>query len=304
MQLPDLEAWAIFARVAELGSFAAAAEALGITQPTVSKAIARLERRVGTPLLHRTSRRMSLTAAGQAAVERATRLLAEGEAVEAAITAQAMSPRGHVRVAAPMSFGVAHLAPLLPTFMSRFPDVTLELALSDETVDLVGGGFDLAVRIGNLDDSSLVARRLCGVRILLVGAPAYFERMGRPKHPRELAAHHGLTYAYARSGAAWRFHHPRHGDYSIGVPSVLRANNAEALNPALLAGLGLALQPEFLVWRELRCGALEVALPGWQPPEIAVHVVMPPGRGRPARVQALVDHLARRLAQAPWAAEA
>ena len=302
MQLPDLEAWAIFARVAELGSFAATAESLGITQPTVSKAIARLEKRIGTPLLHRTSRRMTLTAAGQAAVERATRLLTEGEAVEAAVTAQAVSPRGHVRMAAPMSFGVAHLAPLLPAFMAKFPDVTIELALSDETVDIVGGGFDLALRIGNLDDSSLLARRLCGVRILLVGAPAYFEKAGRPRHPRDLAAHRGLTYAYARSGTAWRFHHPRHGDYSVGVPSVLRANNAEALTPALLAGMGLAVQPEFLVWRELKRGALEVAMPDWRPPEIAVHVVMPPGRGRPARVQALIDHLARRLAQAPWAA--
>jgi len=301
MKLPDLEAWAIFARVAELGSFASTAEALGITQPTVSKAIARLEKRIGTPLLHRTSRRMTLTAAGEAAVERASRLLADGEAVEAAVTAQAISPRGHVRMAAPMSFGVAHVAPLLPAFMTKFPDVTLELALSDETVDIVGGGFDLALRIGTLEDSSLVARRLCGVRILLVGAPAYFERFGRPKHPRDLGTQRGLTYAYARSGAAWRFHHARHGDYSVGVPSVLRANNAEALTPALLAGMGLALQPEFLVWRELRRGALEVALPGWQPPEIAVHVVMPPGRSRPARVQALVDHLARKLAQAPWA---
>ncbi|WP_408949855.1 LysR substrate-binding domain-containing protein [Lysobacter sp. Hz 25] len=300
-KLPDLEAWAIFAKVAETGSFARTAGEFGLSQATVSKAITRLETRLKTVLFHRTSRKMSLTESGRGALERASRILAEGEAVEAEITAQAASPRGQVRIAAPMSFGIAHLSPLLPEFMARYPDIALEIVFDDGVTDLIGGGYDLALRISTLADSSLLARRLCGVRILLVGSPAYLERRGRPKHPRQLADHDALFYTYSRFGNAWRFSHKRHGDFSISVATPLRVNNAEALNPALLAGQGLALQPEFLVWRELRNGKLEVVMPEWAPPPIALHVVTPPGRIRPARVQVLIDYLVRKFEKAPWA---
>jgi len=301
MKLPDLEAWAIFAKVAETGSFARAANELNLSQATISKAITRLETRLKTVLFHRTSRRMSLTQSGQGALERASRILAEGEAVEAEITAQATSPRGTVRMAVPMSFGIEHVSPLLPDFMARYPDVSLDIDFDDGLVDLVGGGFDLALRISALADSSLLARRLCGVRVLLVAAPAYLDAHGRPRHPRELAQHNALFYTLSRFGAAWRFHHRRHGDFSISVNAPLRVNNAEALNPALLAGMGIALQPEFLVWRELKAGKLEVVMPEWSPPPIALHVVTPPGRVRPARVQLLIEHLVRKFEKAPWA---
>lgn len=301
MKLPDLEAWAVFAKVVEVGSFSKAAGELGLSQATVSKAITRLETRLGTALFHRTSRRMSLTESGRIAVDRATRILDEGEAVEAEVKAQSNTPKGTVRLAVPMSFGVRHLAPVLPEFMANYPDVSLEVDFSDALVDLIDGRFDIALRISSLADSTLLARRMCTVRILLVGAPSYFDKYGRPDHPRELAKHRALFYTNASPIDAWRFKHRRHGDFAIGVRTPLRVNNAEALNPALRAGLGLALQPEFLVWEELQSGALEAVMPDWWAPVIALHIVTPPNRARPVRVQLLIEHLARRLAHEPWA---
>jgi DNA-binding transcriptional LysR family regulator len=245
---------------------------------------------------------MSLTASGLASLERAARILSEGEAVEEEVTEQSKNLRGPIRVAAPMSFGVSHLAPALPAFMARHPEVTPDLHFSDELIDMVADGFDVALRISTLPDSSLLARRLCNVRLLLVGTPAYFEQHGRPSHPRELVTHRALRYVHTRVGEAWRFQHAQQGEFSQVVPSTLRVNNAEALVPCLRAGLGLALQPEFLAWEDLRSGVLETVLDDWQVPPIALHIVTPPGRARPARVQAFIEFVAEHFAQAPWAA--
>lgn len=299
--LPDLEAWAIFAKVAETGSFARTADELGLSQGTVSKAVTRLEARVKTMLFHRTSRSMSLTESGLIALEYANRILEEGVAVEAELTEQAASVRGQVRVAAPMSFGLSHVAPALPGFMTKFPEVSLDLDFSDALVDLVQGRFDLAIRISNLSDSSLLARRLCTVRILLVGSPDYFKHYGRPKHPRDLATHHALQYAHSPSGTSWRFTHPRQGEFTQVMQAPLRVNNAEALEPALHAGLGLALQPEFLAWQHIQSGTLETVMDDWQVEPVALHLVTPPGRRRPARVQALIDYFSDYFVRKPWA---
>jgi DNA-binding transcriptional LysR family regulator len=301
-QLPDLEAWAIFAKVAEAGSFAGAAAELDLSKATVSKAISRLEGRLGERLFYRTSRRLSLTETGRVLSVRAARILADAEAVEAEGLAQSATPRGRVRMAAPMSFGVEHVAPALPDFFRAYPEISIDLHLSDQTVELVGGGFDVALRIAALSDSSMVARRLCRVRRPLVGAPGYFASRERPLHPRDLLAHACLGYSYLPSGDNWQFIGPSGEEQAIAVTGPLRANNADALMPSLLAGMGLAVQPEFVVWRDLRAGRLEAVMGEWSAPPIALNIVMPPGGRRPSKVTALIEFLIRRFSEraAPW----
>lgn len=301
MKLPDFEAWAIFAKVAEAGSFGGAAGALGLSTPTVSKAVGRLEERLGARLFNRTSRRLALTEAGRLAREDAVRILAEGEAAEARARAAAIVPTGIVRLAAPMSFGLLHVAPILPGFLLEYPAVSIDLHLGDAQVDIVGDGFDIGLRIAALADSSLRARRICEIRRSLVAAPAYLEAQGEPEHPDDLTRHACLGYAYLPSPDRWRFM-SRDGEEGSIVPrGPLRANNAEALTPALLAGLGLAVQPDFMIWDEVKSGRLVRVMPDWSPPPISLHIVTPPGNPRPARISVLVEYLAQALGAAPWA---
>jgi len=296
-KLPDLAGLAIFAKVVELRSFAAAASDLGLSKATISKAVGRVERRLGARLFNRTSRRLALTDAGRLLAERAAAILAEGEAAEREALAQSTTPRGLVRLAAPMSFGLSEVAPALPDFLAAFPDVAVELHLSDAVVDLIGAGFDVALRIAALPDSSLVARRLRGVTRHLVAAPSYLARHGRPTHPHHLAEHACLGYCYLPAPETWRFANAAGEEAAVRPAGPLRANNADALMPSLLAGLGLAVQPEFVVGQALADGRLEVVMPGWRPPPVALHLVMPPGGPRPARVEALAEFLTRRLAR-------
>lgn len=303
-KLPDFEAWAIFAKVAETDSFSRAADDLDLSKATVSKAVSRLEARLGSSLFHRTSRRLSLTESGRAALDRAGRILAEGEAVEAETAAQSAIPRGLVRLAAPMSFGLLHLQPILPDFLARYPEVSVDLHLADQKVDLVAEGYDLAVRIARLADSSLLARKICEMRVMLVGAPNYFKAFGKPEHPRDLAQHRCFTYSNVETPEVWRFNHATEGEQAVNVAGPMRVNNSESLGASLRAGLGVALQPEFICWEDLRTGALETAMCEWSPPIPSLHIVSPPGRLRPMRVRVMADFLAERLAQTPWATNA
>lgn len=293
--LPDLEGLAIFAKVAELRSFSAASAELGLSKPTVSKSVARLEERLGTRLFNRTSRRLALTDAGRTLLERASRMLLEAEAAESEARAQSAVPRGLVRLAVPMSFGLREVAPALPDFFAQYPDVSVDLHLSDATVDLIGEGFDAALRIAALSDSSLLARRLCAVPRVVVAAPSYLKAHGTPMHPRDLAAHACLGYAYLPAADVWRFSSKASDEVAVRTSGPLRANNADALMPALFAGYGLAVQPLFLVRDALAQRQLVAVLTDWSLPEIALHLVMPPGGPRPARVEALAEFLRGRF---------
>ncbi|MBN9584597.1 MAG: LysR family transcriptional regulator [Afipia sp. 62-7] len=294
-KLPDFEALAIFAKVVEMRSFAGAASELALSKATVSKAVSRLEERLGARLFNRTSRQLALTDAGQKLAERATRLLMDGEAAENEALAQSATPRGLVRLAVPMTFGVKVIGPLLPEFLRTYPEVSIDLHLSDATVDLIGDGFDAGVRIARLPDSSLVARRLCGVRRYTVAAPSYLKAYGRPTHPMHLAQHKCFGYAYLSTPGVWHYVNAAGEQATVRPSGQLRVNNGEATMPALLAGLGIADLPDFIVDEAIASRQLEVILKDWKQPEGAVHLVMPPGGPRPARVEALADYLAAKL---------
>jgi len=300
-RLPDFEAWAIFATVADEGSFARAAERLGLSQATVSKAIARLEEQSKSMLFHRTSRQMSLTNTGQAVLEQAQALLEQGKEIEAEIAEQVEQLSGVIRISAPMSFGVSSLAPVLPAFMQAHPAVELNIHFDDRFVDIVAERFDLALRITKLEDSSLLARHCCNIRTQLVAAPEYIAQYGMPKHPKDLINHRILLYVYHRHGMQWYFNHAQKGQYVQSLPEpVMRVNNANGMLPALRAGLGLSMLPEFLAADDLRTGALQPLMPDWQIEHTGLYIVTPPGRRRPARVNALIEYLLETLRKQPW----
>ena len=295
-KLPDFEGMAIFAKVVEIRSFAGAAAELKLSKATVSKAVSRIEARLGVRLINRSSRRFALTDAGRQLAERAAHLLAAGEAAEDAALAQASVPRGLVRLAAPMSFGVLHVAPLLPDFLATYPEVSVDLHLDDAKVDMIGEGFDAAIRITASPDSSLVMRRLCEMHRYLVGSPAYLNKHGRPKHPLDLAQHRCIGYSNTMPSETWRF--TKNGKSATVRPlGPLRVNNGDAMMPALIAGTGLGILPEFILRDAIAAGHLERLLTDWPLPSGAVYWVTPPGGPRPQRVEVLGDFLYEKLSR-------
>jgi DNA-binding transcriptional LysR family regulator len=293
-KLPDFEGLAIFAKVLQMQSFARAAAELQLSKATVSKAVSRLEAKLGTRLFNRTSRRLSLTDAGKQLAERAAHILTEGEAAEAEGIANAAAPRGHIRLAAPMSFGVLRIAPILPEFLELYPEVSIDLHLSDTHIDLIGDGFDAAIRIASLPDSSLLARTLAPVHRYLVASPGYLARHGRPNHPLRLSEHRCIGYV-STVGDTWNFSHEQGDTATVRPTGPLRVNNGDAMMPLLLGGSGLGILPDFIIRDALEDGRLEVVLPDWKVSGGAVHWVSPPGGRRPKRVDALSDFVAERL---------
>lgn len=295
-----LEGMEVFARVVEAESFSAAARGLGLSKSAVSKQVSRLEDRLGVRLLNRTTRRLSLTEAGAAFYQGCQRVVAEAEAAEQAITHLAAAPRGTLKVNAPMSFGVCHLAPALSDFMPRYPELTVDMALNDRMVDLVEEGFDVGIRIAALRDSSLIARRLAPSRRVLCAAPGYLAARGTPLALDDLNAHHCLLYSYQVSGDHWGFGGPG-GERRLKVRGRLRVNNGDALLEAALAGLGIAFLPSFICGEALRAGRLVHLLPEWSGSnDAAIHAVYPAGRNLLPKVRVFVDFLAERFGGTPY----
>ncbi|MGC4250762.1 MAG: LysR substrate-binding domain-containing protein [Sphingobium sp.] len=293
MRLPDFEAWAMFAAVVEHRSFTDAAKALSVSKATVSKAITRLEQHLDTSLFNRTSRRLSLTESGKRLAAHAERILSEGVAAEEAARDETAELSGTVRLGAPMTFGLLRVAPLIAQFCQEHPQVDVDLHLSDARIDLVETGLDATIRLADMPDSSLRARKLADVMLHVVASPAYLAERGRPVHPSDLSGHDCLCYSNSPTPDVWRFSGPGQQNVVVQVHARITVNSGEAMLPALRNGIGIARLPDFIVGDALAAGDLEEILPDWRPPALGLHLVTPPSRLRPARVEALLDFLAR-----------
>jgi len=280
MEIEDIQA---FVTVAEAGGLTAAAGRLGVSKSIVSRRIARLEKSLGATLLTRTTRGASLTEAGATFREHATRISAEADAARDAISPDG-KVRGRLRVAAPLSFGPTHFAPVLAELARRYPELEIQSSYSDRAVDLVAEGFDAAIRLGVLHDSSLVARRITAFGGTLVASPAYLEKRGTPRTPDELHAHDAVN----RVNDEWPLLHEGRV-INVHPRSRFTADNGAALVPAVLVGLGIALLPDFLIAEHLASGALVAVMPDYPMPEAGVYVVRPPGGNAPCKVRVLID---------------
>ncbi|WMJ67672.1 LysR family transcriptional regulator [Stenotrophomonas sp. 24(2023)] len=288
--MDTLDAMRVFVAVVERNGFSAAAQALGLSTAGVTRQIAALEKRLNTRLLHRTTRRVSPTTAGAAYYEQSVRLLAEFDALEASVGAQALAPSGTLRINAPVSWGIARLGPLLAGFRARFPQVELDLALSDRLVDMVEEGYDVVIRITREPSPTLIARRLGQARISLCAAPAYLQAQGTPQSPQELAGHACLTYSYWSSGDVWPLQGPG-GEVKVAVGSRLRANNGDVLCAAAIAGMGIILQPDFLLEPALADGRLVRVLPDWEVPPVGIFAVYNSRNHLAPKVRSFIDYL-------------
>ena len=284
----------VFAGVVEAGSFVAAADELEMSKAAVSRYVADLEARLGVRLLHRTTRRLSLTQEGEVFFARCKELLSGVEEAEAEITERTGQAVGVLKVSAPVSFGILRLAPLWGSFMAVHPRVQLEVTLSDRVVDLIEEGFDMAVRIARLESSSLVSRRLSSTRMILCASPRYLRKHGKPARPQDLAGHSILSYSLLSIGDTWEFEGPQ-GPVSVDVHPRMHSNSGDTCRTVALDHQGIILQPEFLVGEDLRTGRLVELMPQYRSIELGVYALYPSRKHLPPKVRLLIEHLAQAL---------
>ncbi len=286
--------------VVESGTFNAAGERLGVAKSVVSRRISQLESRLGSRLLHRTTRRLTLTDAGRNFYHRALQILAELDEAEQSVAAETTELRGAIKLAAPLTFGLRHLSGAITDFLDSHPAIELVLDLNDRIINLVEEGFDLAVRIGELQDSTLVARRLGIARAVTCASRVYLDRHGEPAHPDDLRRHIGLQYSNIGYRQQWRFETPEGGTVFAQPQIRIRANNGEALACAAVAGLGITTGPTFILGSYLREGSLVGILNDYRRPAVGIYALYPPGRMLPRRIQVFSDFLAGRFGDHPY----
>lgn len=293
----DLNELVVFARVAQAGSFTAAARELAMPKSTVSRRIADLEARLGARLLQRTTRKLALTDAGLAYFEHAERAIGAAQEAELAVTRLQGTPRGLLRVTSPLSF--QYLGPIVAEFLQRYPEVQLELVCTDRVVHLVEEGFDCAIRAGNLADSSLIARPVAALKSFLVASEAYLARRGTPSDVDALAQHDCLAFGAGVDRTTWRLESTDRRQVVALRPRLL-VNDFDMLHDATVAGLGIALLPAYRCAEDVASSRLRRVLDGWSAAEVPIHVLYPSSRHLSPKVKAFVDHLRDRHAAAPW----
>ncbi|MCX7206816.1 MAG: LysR family transcriptional regulator [Proteobacteria bacterium] len=280
----------VYVAVVECGSFSAAATRLGLTKSAVSKRILQLEAQLGTRLLQRTTRRQSLTEAGESYYDYARQALALAREGADFIAGLQQQPQGLLRISVPMAFGRLHLSPLVPAFLHAHPAVQLDMVMDDQMVDLIDGGFDLAIRIGHLPESEMIARRIAPCKSVLCASPDYLAKHGHPLQPLDLLKHNCIQYSYYRGGTEWIFAGPA-GANKVLPRGNYQVNNSEALRDALLAGLGICHMPSFVVGADLAAGRLVTLLDDYPLPRYAIYAVFPERKHVPAKVRAFLDFI-------------
>jgi DNA-binding transcriptional LysR family regulator len=288
-----------FVGVVEAGSFVGAADALDMSKPAVSRYVGELELRLGVRLLQRTTRKLSLTEEGEVFFARCQELLRGVDEAEAEITSRAGHAVGQIKINAPVTFGVLHLATVWGDFMAKHPKVNLDITLSDRVVDLVDEGFDMAVRIAQLTNSSLVSRKLASTRMVLCASPGYLRKAGKPKHPDDLAHHAVLAYSLLSSGDGWTFEGPE-GAVRVKTQPCIRSNSGDTCRAGALQHRGLILQPTFLVGDDLRSGALVEVLPQYRSLELGIHAMYPTRKHVSPKVRLLIDFLVAAFKKPRW----
>lgn len=293
------DAMRVFVAVVDAGSFVGAAERLQISKAVVSRLVAELEEYLGVRLLHRTTRKLSLTPEGDTFVGRCRSVLLELQEAEDDVSHRSAQARGLLRINVPVSYGLSHLSTLWPGFMQKHPEVILDVTLSDRVVDLVEEGFDLAVRIGKLESSSLVSRRLSETRMILCASPEYLRQYSAPTVPEDLSRHRILAYSLLSSGDHWFFKSAKDAkqQVSVRISPVMRTNNGDTCRAAALQNQGVVLQPDFLIGEDIRAGRLVEIMPEWHAGELGIYAIYPSRRYLSAKVRLLIDYLAEHLPQ-------
>jgi DNA-binding transcriptional LysR family regulator len=293
----------VFAQVVESGSFAKAAERLGLSTSAASRHVADLEGHLQTRLLNRTTRRVSLTESGRAFYERSVQLLGDLNEAEQEASSAAVVPRGTIRLTTSVNFGVRHVAPAIAEFLAQYADVRFDVSLSDRVVDLVEEGFDLAIRVGAPGADNLVARKLGETRLVPCASPAYLARHAAPKTPEDLANHNCFTYEYVAPRNLWRFHDRSGAEHAVRVGGTLHSNNGDLLAEVAARGAGIVFEPAFIVGPEVRAGRLVPLLQEYIAPPVPIYAVYPSRKHLSAKVRRFVEFLIERFAQAQdWSA--